>query len=96
MSKIETEDIDVLEKRLDILVDSIKFQSKIIQNIENKLGNEGLVNIDKFYSLTEMSKMVSLSAYHIKKDIQSGKLKPLKRGGRAVFNKQQIDNYIKE
>lgn len=96
MSKIETEDIDVLEKRLDILVDSIKFQSELIENIDNKLGNQGLVNIDKFYSLTEMSKMVSLSAYHIKKDIQSGKLKPLKRGGRAVFNKQQIDNYIKE
>ena len=96
MSKIETEDFGVLEKRLNSLVESIKFQSELIQNIENKLGNQGLVNIDKFYSLQEVSKIVGLSEYHIKKDIESGQLKPLKKGGRTVFNKEQINTYIKE
>ena len=96
MSKLKTENLDVLEKYWDSLIDSIEFQGKLLQSIDNKLGNTGLVNIDKFYSLTEMSKMVKLSKYHLKKDILSGKLKPLKRGGKAVFNKESIDNYLND
>ena len=95
MSKIETEDIDVINKRLQILVDSVLEGGKLLQSIHNKLGNTGLVNIDQFYNLSQMSKMTKLSKYHLKKDIESGELKPIKRGGRAVFNKEAIDNYIK-
>jgi len=94
--KLEVEPLDQLEKRLDTLIDSIKFLNKRIGDIDNKLGNEGLVNIDKFYNITEMAAMVGLSSYVINKDIKNGKLKPLKRGGRTVFNKTQIDSYIKD
>ncbi len=93
---LEVEPIDQLEKRLDTLIDSIKFLNERIGEIDNKLGNEGLVNIDKFYNINEVAAMVGLSSYIINKDIKSGKLKPLKRGGRAVFNKTQIDSYIKD
>ena len=93
---LEVEPLDQLEKRLDTLIDSIKFLNKSIKDIDNKLGNEGLVNIDKFYNITEVAKMVGLSSYVINKDIKEGKLKPLKRGGRNVFNKAQIDSYIKD
>lgn len=93
---LEVEPIDQLEKRLDTLIDSIKFLNKRIGDIDNKLGSEGLVNIDKFYTLQEVSKIVRLSTYHIKKDIENGKLKPLKRGGRTVFNKEKIDSYTKD
>jgi len=89
----EVEPLDQLEKRLDSLVNSINECTQKIDMIDKKIG---LVNIDKFYTLKEMSKMVGLSAYHIKKDIENGKLKPLKRGGRTVFNKEKIDSYIKD
>ncbi len=93
---LEVEPIEQFSKRMDTLIDSIKFLNKRIGDIDNKLGNEGLVNIDKFYNITEMAKMVGLSSYVINKDIKNGKLKPLKRGGRTVFNKTQIDSYIKD
>ena len=92
----EVEPLDQLEKRLDSLVNSINEATQKIDMIDKKLGSEGLVNIDKFYTLTEVSKMIGLSPYHIKKDIENGKLKPLKRGGRYVFNKKKIDSYIKD
>lgn len=93
---LEVEPIEQFSKRMDTLIDSIKFLNKRIGDIDNKLGNEGLVNIDKFYNITEMAKMVGLSSYVINKDIKNGKLKPLKRGGRSLFNKTQIDSYIKD
>ena len=93
---LEVEPIDQMGKRFDTLIDNIKILNQIIRDIDNKLGNEGLVNIDKFYNITEMAKMVRLSPYVIKKDIENGKLKPLKRGGRIVFNKTQIDSYTKD
>ena len=98
MSKknFKVEPLDQYGKRLDTLIDSIEFLKRGIREIDNKLGNEGLVNIDKFYNITEMAKMVGLSSYVINKDIKSGKLKPLKRGGRTVFNKTQIDRYKKD
>ena len=92
----EVEPLDQLEKRLDSLVNSINEATQKIDMIDKKLGSEGLVNIDKFYTLKEVSKIVGLSPYHIKKDIENGKLKPLKRGGRTVFNKEKIDSYIKD
>lgn len=89
----EVEPLDQLEKRLDSLVNSINEATQKIDMIDKKIG---LVNIDKFYTLKEVSKIVGLSTYHIKKDIENGKLKPLKRGGRTVFNKEKIDSYIKD
>ncbi len=92
----EAEPLDQLEKRLERLVNSINLATQKIDMIDKKLGSEGLVNIDKFYTLSEVSKIVGLSPYHIKKDIENGRLKPLKRGGRTVFNKEKINSYIKE
>ena len=92
----EVEPLDELEKRLESLVNSINLATQKIDMIDKKLGSEGLVNIDKFYNLSEVSKIVGLSPYHIKKDIENGRLKPLKRGGRTVFNKEKINSYIKE
>ena len=92
----EVEPLDELEKRLESLVNSINLATQKIDMIDKKLGSEGLVNIDKFYTLSEVSKIVGLSPYHIKKDIENGRLKPLKRGGRTVFNKEKINSYIKE
>ena len=94
--KYEVEPFDVLEKRLEAMVNSINLATQKIDMIDRKLGSEGLVNIDKFYTLQEVSKIVGLSPYHIRKDIENGKLKPLKRGGRTVFNKEKIDSYIKD
>ena len=93
---LEVQPIDQFDKRLDTLIDSIRFLNKRIVDIDNKLGKEGLVNIDKFYNITEVAKMVGLSSYVINKDIKDGKLKPLKRGGRRLFNKAQIDSYKKD
>jgi len=93
---LKVEPIDQYDKRLDTLIDSIRFLNKTIVDIDNKLGKEGLVNIDKFYNITEVAKMVGLSSYVINKDIKDGKLKPLKRGGRRLFNKAQIDSYKKD
>ncbi len=92
----EAEPLDQLEKKLESLVNSINLATQKIDMIDKKLGSEGLVNIDKFYTLSEVSKIVGLSPYHIKKDIENGRLKPLKRGGRTVFNKEKINSYIKE
>lgn len=92
----EAEPLDQLEKRLESLANSINLATQKIDMIDKKLGSEGLVNIDKFYTLSEVSKIVGLSPYHIKKDIENGRLKPLKRGGRTVFNKEKINSYIKE
>lgn len=92
----EAEPLDQLEKRLESLANSINLATQKIDMIDKKLGSEGLVNIDKFYTLSEVSKIVGLSPYHIKKDIENGRLKPLKRGGRTVFNKEKINSYTKE
>lgn len=92
----EAEPLDQFQKLLESLANSVNLATQKIDMIDKKLGSEGLVNIDKFYTLSEVSKIVGLSPYHIKKDIENGRLKPLKRGGRTVFNKEKINSYIKE
>jgi len=88
------QEIDNLRKKTDALEQRLDDSIKIIEEL-NKTIYAKPVSTGKLLTVNEVSKMAGLSAYIVKEDIKSGKIKSDLRSRRHYITEQEAVKYTK-
>ncbi len=76
--------ISKMQQLLQIAIDTMQSEQRYIAN-----------NDDSLYTVQEVSKILGLSVYTIKKDIKENRLKVIQRGSRNYVRQDELNEYLK-
>jgi excisionase family DNA binding protein len=76
--------ISKMQQLLQIAIDTMQSEQRNIAN-----------NDDSLYTVQEVSKILGLSVYTIKKDIKENRLKVIQRGSRNYVRQDELNEYLK-
>mgnify|MGYP003658150141 FL=1 len=71
---------------------------RIVQEAIEEFTSTGsnFLDVEKFYTMSEVSKMCGLSKHVLRQDVKKGILKPSVKGHRSFFKKDQVEQYLKQ